>query len=136
MSIQDAKLIYFYQCSDEPYVSTKHVKEWIRTHCFSEVVGSKMVKVVPAEGLLEYVRKGESVKEEIFLDLSEPESGLNDEMTFLDACQVERDAFVAGFKERFPFASPKLRVWAENILIMYDQLVERERVRNEELEGH
>ena len=48
----------------------------------------------------------------------------DDSAEFLLACKQEKARFVAKYWDEFG-DDAKVRVWAENILIMYDQLVDR-----------
>ena len=48
----------------------------------------------------------------------------DDSAEFLLACKQERTKFVVEYWELFG-DDAKARIWSENIIIMYDQLVER-----------
>ena len=49
----------------------------------------------------------------------------DDSAEFLDECICERTRFVTEYWGRFGLDSPETRVWTENLLIMYDQLIDR-----------
>ena len=49
----------------------------------------------------------------------------DDSAEFLAECRHERAKFVTKYWDRFGSDSPETRVWTENLLIMYDQLMDR-----------
>ena len=49
----------------------------------------------------------------------------DDSTEFLDECRYERSLFVGEYWMRFGENDPDTRVWIENLLIMYDQLMDR-----------